>query len=637
MRGQIVAGFHGPGYKANGGQISVPILGAWPVDQWTFRFSIKTSVAFNSLSTGVEQFSVGSGAGQRLYFRRWATDEFRCVFQDEAGVGGSASLYPISDSDWPADTWVHVAVTWSLDNRLRIYWDDGGTAKTTAAGTSSVLAPVLRPWGAAGRRDVLDAIRLTEANTTVSDMALYRYARVPNSATVLRKALPKITVDADTLGAGWRDTLTGVVDHGSDFSRSGSNSARDLSQIQAAADNGCKVVRLTEFNERAIPTVSSAGIGSITSIDWTDYDAYVNAYKDRGYRAAPAGIGYVPLALGGGANGTAVPNVSGLTEAQARVLCAKYFAMVVEHTENDLEMPVDYWSFGNEPHSATFWAGTSTQFKDLWVETYNQIRLLIPGFDKLGGSDGGNTTYQNIIIDAAEANALPLAAIFEHDYSARMATMLRTVDVVKAYAALHGFADTTVVISEWSNPLADLNDNGATPVTDGAIHLRPMAGAWLHHAIRHMYDYGIVAGSYFRLAQEATSHTSNVEMGFGLLQDDNAPTPAWAALSMLWQHAGNRLTATSNWPTYDVLASRDDDQLVLTYSSVRFDRQHERDSEHFRIDWQDLPEAFTWEHYQMDVGRPFGRPVLVGGGSEADLPSDVTIGGVGVGMFKLTF
>jgi hypothetical protein len=601
----------GISYKIATEQLTLPVLGLMPTDEFTVEFSARSSVAFSALTQFAPLFTIGDAYIQKLVFVRSGGSLVATLF---GPTGGQANPgVSVSDVEWPADTWVHLAVVYSAAlGTMKLYFGDG-----TKNASASAAGIVLRPWGNGSRRDHRRGFQIEPNGVEIGDLMVHRYARLLG-ANSTPKALPSVTIDCDAEGAAFPYRLCGFVDHTTNWNRFTTLNAFDEAQVDAAASNGCRFARMTEHNDRAI-------LGSGGVIDFSLYDAYSTKFYSRGLRALQ-GLGYVPGELGGGGLGADPPSNFDA--------CAEYFADVVDHTLDDLAAPVDYWSFGNEPEQPFFWSGTDEQFIDLYIRTYQEIRTRRPGF-VLGGIDGADATFRDLMLTAIAAAGLPLGPQFIHNYDSNVISILAQADAYRAAAVSHGLTASPIVLSEWSHAGADTKDTSHYAISERDIYVRPFAGAWVHHAIKAMADYGnIAAATYFRLGQQIGD---DAEQAYGMLARDNTPTPLWAAFTMLWQHAGNRLTATSNWPTHNVLASRAAGKIVVTYDAVRADRQDPRFTESFHLDWRDLPAAFTWEHFQMDGRNPSGIPTKVGAGDQSSLPSKVTIGSVGVGMFRLRF
>lgn len=545
----------------------------------------------------------------------------------------TTSIATLNDSDFPVDAWTSVAVTFDGTTLRLIVGDNAKSATATYSG-----AWLKRPWdgdpmwsaglfvGAGGVTPPAGATAIA-----ISDAAVYRWSRTYGQQ--LQRKRPTLAVAPQNTQGMFPRNLAGVVGHytgwaDNEAGEAGQTAARDR-QIGLATSAGLPLVRIAEFHARAIPTLSNIPPGSITSIDWSGWDAHL-ARWNWGCDAT-LHIGYVPAAFGGGANGFSEPAVAGLTATQVNTLYADYASQAMGRAKAILGAAhIKSIAFWNEPENFGIPAWTAGRFYDLFSACSIKLATDHPDLPRLGtpdSSSSGLTTWWKGVVDRAQTDGLALGSCHLHDYDNCLTKTWEHLDDQRSYLDFKGFTTTPQYLSEWNyrvnwpQQLPRLQSLEHRPTTE-------FNATWVHTMIEMLARRGGVNGAaFFRLGRQATISLSAAgEESNGLIDNgvNGRPTPAWCAFELLWKHAATKISASSNYPNWGVLASKDmtTGRIVVTYHHRTLNKAMTLRAAN--IEWGTLPATFTWKHWVVDaqtVG--MGSPLLVASGTQANLPSFV--------------
>lgn len=618
---------------ASGGALSYPVDGVLPLDEWTIECWAQ-AIGVDASTLGVSYIWSAFTGSQSITILTAPTGLLQVNVAIDERTMTSGVLYSytaqitLASGDIPADTWRKISVTWD-GTTMRLILGDNAKSGTIAMPTTNMT----RPWSGDPRQQ---AGHVYAGNTSsgqgvgkwlVGDLRILRYARTYNTAKTAKPAT--ITVDAGTAQGAFPRAVFGVVTSYSDLTWDDTDALTSVRDAQHAVLTaaGVPFIRMGQFSRSAIPAGLSGD--TVATIDYTKFD---NIWG----RAAGTGAD-LHMTIGN------TPTVLGATEATVptnSLAFADYISKVITHVKaQSYGSRLVSLSFWNEPELGS-WGGTINQFASLWLAVAQ--RLAIDHSDlPLGGinglwalSNGTAAQYQKAVIDIAAANALPMPALYLHDYMHNLCSTRQYMADMRQYAATKGYPNVPVQVSEWNYELGAGDTN---PIALHMLEFRRQTVFDAAYAHAHQVEAiagGSTNGAFYRMGEHAS-----FDYHCGLLSRDAIPkaAPVFGALQLCWKHSGNRVSAVSNWPNLRTLASKTAGGVIhLTYSRFRTWRQAEVLP--FNIDWTGLPSTFTWKQWRVDYRNPAGqgRPILVAAGDQSNLPRTVDTTAVGMGAIQVT-
>lgn len=684
VRASIVAGRYRKGTTNAGtsGICAIPLNGLMARDEWTFSLAMNPGAADASLISSWAFLNIPSGGVQNLNLIFSAGSLFATLQRDErsfvpAGLNNLIqTVMTLVAGDIPASAFTLITVRFKASTGvLTVMLGDG--AKTATNSSPAAVTWVDKPWSGdirvggtgviLGSSSLLSGSTPGPAGAIISDVVFWRYYKTLNAWDQTRPG-PGVTIDA-TAGLGsWPDTLGGATVQYSDWDRGEAveetldpGAARRTAQIQLAADVGLKHVRVAEFNERAIPTVSG---GVVTSVNVAPLIAHLDRFLSRGMTLAMH-VGFLPTALGGGLGAAAYhkPNAAlfGASQATANAQFARYVSLTFTGLQSYYDGLNGAGWFATKLRSLSFWnepenqfADGVTAFVDLFEATATLWRTDHADLVAIGGTDGGYypasaatgtsaEAFQRGVIDRAAAVGLPLGSAHVHVYNYTLAYACEQIEGMRAYLASKGFPNTPVLMTETGYLLqAFLNGSGSAI---GSIlnyeqpqrHVSSWAGA--HHLalLKEMLDRGCRVSIFYRLAQAVASAGFDNTSGLMSAQNPPRPWPILGQLGLFLKLRGTRIAVTTTYPHLRGLGTWEaSGRVTIVIVSLKGHRRNE--AKGFQIAYPaGLPAAFTGKMWRLDKREEKdGRPTLLATFTEANLPLAGELTGEGVLCIQIT-
>jgi hypothetical protein len=668
-------------FNSTNGVYVVSPDGLFGTDEWTVVIAVNPgSVAATALTGTWTPWKINAGK-QSITLAMSGTDPSRVLTAtiacDESAWTPAGSNNTLTATktlvagDIPATTWTLVTVSWkaSIANGLKL--TIGDSTSPTSSTNSANPSWLKRPFSGAPRIVLGNGLFVGHdrasggsepAGVAVSDMVIYRYARTVTNQDFRPK--PGITIDATTTQGTWPDALTGVVGHYTPWARSESAEATAdpgatirTAQLNLLQQAGCKHIRIAEFNERAIPTVTA---GAFASVDCTDLFAHLDRFLSRGMTISMH-VGFMPTAFGGGTSTAAYVQPSaalfGSSQATANTEYAKYVSAVftalkAHYGTATFVAALKSLSFWNEPENQ--WTSGVTAFVDLWEAVAIKLATDHPDLPPLGGPDGGYTpgsagtgttpeAYQRGVIDRAAANSRPLGSAHFHPYNPMsLTTHTEAIDGLKSYLTSKGFSSVKAQPTEWGMISSVSSGSSTGPIAAFEQPHRQVSAYMAAYATAFIYEMvqrGATIGAFFRAGQQQTfSSTSASEELMGLMSNQAVPRP-WpvlAAFALMWKLTGTRVAASTTFPHLRAMATKESSgRITVVYGSFRGHKP--REVQDYQIAWSGLPASSTWKQWRVDTrDEQDGRPNLVDRGDQTDLPLSFDLAGLGVGCIQIT-
>jgi hypothetical protein len=421
------------GASAGSGNTPLYMPGAWlPPNEFTVEFWCRGDNNWNGADPccfvafghdGNESDCVS------LNFRRFDDQSYRMQLRWGDKTTQPTSGNRIVDThDVLAGQWVNYAATLK-DGTLRLYFNGvqvGSIAITTPfawEGEDQQGALSILPWG--GITD--------NSQWSLSDLRISRKARVPNNPVTVSSVNTAFIADTTTSGQTVNQNLRGALHNcvAVDADVSDTTLQEGLFAGPVKLGRTGKVMQAVPIKaggtDATHPTLGHSGS---YSYDWRPVDHQLAYYARVGmdlylnFDACPqifggsvapftptqcADVNHLPAASD---YSTAVPNnFAGYATVAADLY---YYITVTKAT------PVRFAGFGNEPDGGTsFWAGTQTQFFDLYKATANAIVAVDPSAN-VGGPEVGAVSASSWVqpfIQYCAANSVPLKHISYHHYN----------------------------------------------------------------------------------------------------------------------------------------------------------------------------------------------------------------------------
>lgn len=635
--------------------------GVFPLDEWTIEVPIfspgadLTAQASASLPlVTIMSPGIGTVASDQIALTRTGT----AVIEARYKVGDTTVAFAqilLVAGEVPADTWKVLSLTFKRSQALplRIYLGNGtrhsgtgaGSAETGPGATAISLYP-MTGWGS-GPSSAGMAIGGNyggQRNTIVrlGMPIVRRLAMTPN--TPLNVTAPTVTVDAATTQGAMPDTggmlwqYEGWTPTGHDSS---SEPRNQIAAMHGAA--GLKRARIEHILDKAIIT----GTGANPVFDWTPLWEIMDPLADAGVEKFDMTLGYTPSILG------ATFNTPPSNNAQFAAMCLAWMNAVSARYG---AASLGSWSLWNEPDLNNFWNGTTEQLTTLWVAVHDVLEPAFPnvwtGPTEVASwsTAGGSSAKLRDIIDRAATDGRRLDHIRFHDYSGDLGYLRRSIADARAYvlgkAATGEFVPANaarVALTEWNWSLQDYGQYESSTAAISALYEPPSRSeklaAYAYAAQVEMIDAGCPFTSFTRggITTAGSPNGAEAHLGAFTINNPPRPLPVFAAFQALWKLQGStRVSATVNWPSLRALAGKHaDDRITVTYGTWKPGSWRDRHPVNFR--WQNLPDEFTWKHWQIDRAlRDDGRMILVGQGDQTNLPIGASIGTLGVGCVEVT-
>lgn len=625
--------------------MGVPLDGIMPLDQWTIEFAL--------LSPGADLFSVTNKAVFAIISKSQQLVVIAAGGQLQANLTlfagpdrATDTVFPgavvLASGDVPADTWTRFAIAFNNTGpSLRVIRGANlSSLNSTVTGGAPWGSGIVAPWagnlfGGAGGALFIGAQSSTGTfgGLRVKDLRISRNLRTYGAAIMVKPAT--LSIDASTAQGAWPTGVAGVVEQYTGLSTPTDLDAtvRDI-QLGALRDAGCKMIRVSDIESLAVVTAVTP-----LTIDYSLMDARYDRYTGMDFNLT---LCYCPQplrAVSGDAHGLPSDNTK----------LAAYYSAVVSHIKARYPGRLKSIAFWNEPPG--FLTGTQAAFLATELAVAQKMNTDHPdipmgGTDQAWDHDDVSTTsgtgYQKAIIDQRAANALPLGALFLHDYSGDQDYLRRAIKSIRAYAVTKGFsAATPVRVTEWSYTISASAQSAApySPASINQFHNRADMAAFAHMYMARMIAEGVDIAGLLRIGgihDSIIPPGGGIEDVFGLFDNTGRPWPVWATFVLMLKHAGNKVATSGNgYPGLRALASKaTDGRIMTTYSSYRPWKPNAR--RRFNLEWTGLPTAFTWQQWAMDRTLDSdGRPALTGSGNQDNVPLTVDIAACGVGGIEI--
>lgn len=610
-----------------------PISGALPTDQFTIECYIYPIRAdYTALPAGVSTFwDISSAAfGQRLLLYREGTRVLTVqliVNHDSVAI---ANL-PLAIGDAPPDIWVPATVTFDGALLSVILGSDGKRASGSIAPGTAIM-----PWGEAqstaggGGLTVNGSWPVTtpadQRPFKVTAPRIRRYAPTPHSMVLTgHRNTPTLLVDASAVPGESVAPLGGMF---AQYAGWRVNQVNQRPSIRGAilwreASDGLRVVRIDHVFDK----IGISGASAPYAYTWATLDEEMDALHAYGMQFHVT-LGYTPAGYG--------PQYGPPRSASQ---FAHFCVSALQHWNARGYKVRPILSLWNEPDLSSFWNGTFAQYSALWAAVRSAIAQSgLTNWQQLpyelGGPDGSALTtevngFHKQLVDYCAAKALPLPAVFHHEYGGDLCLFRMSIASFKRYLRSKGFATTEISVTEWNAEQALLAQAGAVPASLANSFRPDIAHTQWHAAycaamLSEIRYSGCTLAIFTRMGVVDPVVAGGAARFEGAMTSDSPPRPlpVYAVFRAFWQlNSGGAIPCTSNWPWLRGQATKTEDgRIAVFYSAYRPADSEATNS--VTIFLRGLPPHFRWVRYHS--GQPAARVPkdlglrLVKSGTEVD-------------------
>ncbi|MFN2464351.1 MAG: hypothetical protein ABR573_10680 [Candidatus Dormibacteria bacterium] len=630
-RAQIVPGpFSRRGVASPGGygepRLVYPVDGLLPTDEYTVTFWVRSRDGdLAGAGAEIELLRFGCALRLRLGGRLMS-----------AAVGEQVTRIDLGTGSHPAGEWAVFTVTMQ-----------GGRLTLRAPAQdheSSVEVALLAATGASGVDGGLTVLDGAPAphDVEVAEIQVNRYAR--SAAVMTARSGPEIRVDASVpagrlppyLGGGL-GLYTGFR-NGQDGANPDTGTAIRDAQFAACAAAGLPLVRLG--GAVSSTPIHDRGPGAVPryEYDFTHIDDKMRVLGE-------AGVGFhltldYNHPLTGAGDDLGPRHIAAPSDFS---LWAHLASEILAHLRKT--WPVKSVALWNEPELPQYWGGSVDEYHQLWKVVQQQFMTDHPDM-LLGTGDHAHPAGLNRHLDFIAAEGLPVSAMYLHSFRQDLEEVRAELADVRQHATALGLGHLPLRITEWSLALE--------PQMDRYTRAQSVVHAWPNRFRGHQaaaftlafLNELVAADPLIDMATFCSLGAVEVDWltGAGKSVSDETmftstfpprPTPSFNAMSLYWKLGEQRVSASSNWPSLRALATRSGGVTTVVYGSYRPWRPG--DTVDIAFVWDGLPECFKWRHWQVDAEHGAdGRLMLVGEGTENDLPLGARLGVLGLGCIEVT-
>ncbi len=612
-----------PGVKA---AVVAPIAGTLPRDEYTVQLDVIND-------TGVD-FATAPFPGAQIFFIANAVMLWRYAANGIALNNfntGQGVTMTIPAGAWPAGT----SQTFTLWVRRsdNVLWLMRGTdfAGRAIAGAPTAFPPV--GWPPSG---IDDGIQIGGADVAsqpfdIANTQIHRYFWPYDTAPV--NTPPTVTVNAAATQGAWPQGRGGHLPlYQGFFAVPETQQAIRDQQLSLVLDQaGSQHVRFAG----PMQYVGITKVGQNFTYNWTTLDQKIDVLiASRPNAKLHLCLDYCPPILqpvGGNQFSPPTSFSNWATIATA----------IVGHVKTRYGAKFASCTLWNEPDLSNYWTGTQAQIYSLWSQT--QTKLIASHPDKKMGCpefayEAGAVNFFNWLAGQSATLKNSVTAIYLHDFQQNLNLLRSHMKNVRTAATNAGVpASVPMRITEYNIRLGQINewmlDANSWYRTQPEHFLNEYAAAYCLAFVWEALEQDNV--DVFSLAATGCAELSWGKQAIVSCTDPVVPYGTWSTLALLNKLSGNRVSATSNWPSVRVLATKNGTTTTLVYSSFKPSRGLV-DNQTFAISWSGLPATYTWTHWQYDKdSQSGGKMVVVATGNQTNLPTSVTVGALGIGGIQI--
>jgi len=250
--------------------------------------------------------------------------------------------------------------------------------------------------------------------------------------------------------------------------------------------------------------------------------------------------------------------------------------------------PMEVW---NEPNMKGFWTGSQQDYFKLFETTHKALKHVHPDL-KVGGPVTAQNAWIQEFLDYCEKAGVPPDFVSTHTYptdalgkpgdDTRQTLSESHLGILRERATevRKQVADKPLYYTEWctsSNPRDELHDE-------------PYAAAYITHAMLDMGDV-VDAYSYWTFSdifEENFFPAKPFQGGFGLMNIEGIPKPAWRAFEILHRLGEEKLPVDGTHETVKVWAVRGVNALTVVIVNLALPK-HPIEAQAVEIEFFDLP------------------------------------------------
>lgn len=616
-----------------------PIAGMVPRDEFTITLDVLNDSGqdfTNAPFPAAQTFLIANA----IMIWRYAANGI-AVLNFNTMQGGTWTIAP---SEWPAGTWKSFTLWWRRsDNTLEAMMDTDFSGRIIGGAPTTSPPPVGYPPKGADDGFQLGGTTGGSFPFDIANTKVHRWFWPFDTTPTPDDAV--LAIDAGSTIGPWQDGLSGVLALYEGFWEVPETDPvftdiRDQQLALVFDEAGSKVVRFAGFLNYIGITETPPGSGSFT-YDWSGLDEKLDALlASRPNLLLHASLDYTPEIL----------QPTGGDHRSPPTDFAKWATIasdVVGHVKSRYGSQFDSVTMWNEPDIGTYWTGTAAQMYSLWAQT--QTKLLSDHPDMLMGNPEYTTlnaveNFYNWLAGQSTALKSSITAIYHHDFSQDLHSLRSDNARARAAATNAGVGPVPIRITEYNLRLGQIPERhddpeswyGTQPEHFTSVYAAAYAVAFLRECLEDE-DVDLVSLAAIGTALLWWGIQAIVSSFTGENPEPPVvPYPANGAITLLAKLGGDRVEAEANWPTCRALASKDTNGVItVLYANFKPYRGFIDDTS-FDLDWSGLPGSYTWTQWQLDEDHIVNdRMVELGSGTQANLPSSVTLGNLGIGAIQI--